>query len=217
MLFLWTVEWSPDRLSLEETHGLDEIGLVTSETMVDSLGKSHQISLLDVDTNPLVIGVTNIEKAGSVKNVTDFFGIVNMLFKESLDLGVKTGQVVWVDGDDIGIRVAAIVTKLGQAWIESILGVPWDSLDGVSVGIRIHLPVVDSKLAHASSIDLGIGILTIFFLLIINLVIITHQPSFGPFFIRGLGEGSLGFLVGVVTHDGIVVSFACLLEDRVAL
>lgn len=73
MLFLGTVERSPDRLTDKETHRLDIVSIITRESMVDSLWKSNEIPLFNVDPDPLVVGIAYIEVSRSIKNVADFF------------------------------------------------------------------------------------------------------------------------------------------------
>lgn len=79
VFFLWTVERSPDRLSLEEAHGMAQATLVTSKAMVNPLGQSHQITLFHVNPDPLIILVPNIEVARTTQDIPDFFGIMDML------------------------------------------------------------------------------------------------------------------------------------------
>ena len=59
---------------------MDVIALVTSKSMIDAFGKSDEVTLLDVNTNPLVFSITYIEKARSIQDVSNFLGIVNVLF-----------------------------------------------------------------------------------------------------------------------------------------
>ena len=62
MLLLWPVERSPNWLTLEQPHSMNEISFVNRKSMIDSLGKSHKITSLDVNTNPLVSFGSDVEK-----------------------------------------------------------------------------------------------------------------------------------------------------------
>lgn len=107
MIFLGSVEGSPDGLSNKETHGLDVIGFVAGESMVASLGKGHEISLFDPDANPLVLLIANVKVSRSIQYVTNFFGVVNVFLEKGLDLGVVSGQEIGADGNNVGVRVSA--------------------------------------------------------------------------------------------------------------
>ena len=61
MVFLGSVKGRPDRLPLEEAHGMNEALLVAGEAMVNALGERHEVAGLDVDADPLVIQITNVK------------------------------------------------------------------------------------------------------------------------------------------------------------
>ena len=107
VFFLWTVEGSPDGLSDKETHRLDVIGLVAGESVVASLGQSHEVALLDPDADPLLFLVANVEISRPVYDVTDFFRVVDVFLEKGLDLFVVSRQEVGPDGNNIGVRVSA--------------------------------------------------------------------------------------------------------------
>ena len=73
--------------------------------MVNAFGQGHQITRLDVDTNPAIVHVTNVKVSASTQNVADFFGIMNVLFKKRFNLLFKVGQMIGVDGDNVGVVV----------------------------------------------------------------------------------------------------------------
>ena len=107
MLLLWTVERCPHGLSDKETHRLDVIGFVTGESVVASLGQSHEITLFDPDADPFVLIVANVEISRPVQNVPDFFRIVDMFLEKGLNLDVVSRQEIGADGNDIGVGISA--------------------------------------------------------------------------------------------------------------
>jgi len=62
-----------------------------------------------VDANPVIIFVANVKESGSSENITDFFRVVNVFFKEGFDFGIVFGEFVGVDCDDVGVGVSTIV------------------------------------------------------------------------------------------------------------
>lgn len=75
--------------------------------MINTLGQRHQVTLLDVDADPIVVRITNVKKSTSVQNVTNLFSIVDVLFKEGLDLVIISGQKIGTNGNNIGVRISA--------------------------------------------------------------------------------------------------------------
>jgi hypothetical protein len=93
VFFLGTVEGRPDRLSHEETHRVSQATFIAREAMVDTFRKCHEITLFDMDANPAILQITNVEKATSTQDVTNFFGVVNVLVP-FVDLISKEGKSV---------------------------------------------------------------------------------------------------------------------------
>ena len=111
MFLLGPVERSPHGRPDKQSHGLDVIRFVTRESMVTSFRQCHQIALFDVNANPLVLLVTDVKVSTAIDNVTDFFGVVDVFLKESLDFFVVSWQQIGFDGNDIGVRVSAYVYR----------------------------------------------------------------------------------------------------------
>lgn len=80
MVFLGTIEGCPNGLSLKETHGMAQSTAVARETVVNTLGQSHQISLFDVNADPLIVQVADIKISTSSQDVANFFGIMNVFY-----------------------------------------------------------------------------------------------------------------------------------------
>ena len=112
MILLWTVERCPHGLSDKETHRLNVIGLVTGESVVASLGKSHEITLFDPDADPFVLLVANVEISRPVQNVPDFFRVVDVFLEKGLNLDVVSRQEIGADGNDIGVGITACGKKM---------------------------------------------------------------------------------------------------------
>jgi hypothetical protein len=85
VLFLRTIKGRPNGLPNEETHRMNEAIFIARETVINAFGQSHEVSLLDMNANPLVLQIANIKVSRSSDNVTNFFGIVNVLLKESFN------------------------------------------------------------------------------------------------------------------------------------
>jgi hypothetical protein len=85
VLFLRTIKGRPNGLPNEETHRMNEAIFIARETVINAFGQSHEVSLLDMNANPLILQITNIKVSRSSDNVTNFFGIVNVLLKESFN------------------------------------------------------------------------------------------------------------------------------------
>lgn len=76
--------------------------LIHREAVVNTGGQDQEIALLDLDANPLVLRIANIEIPGSLQDVADFFVFVHVLVVEHLDL-------VFVDGAHGGRRDGDLV------------------------------------------------------------------------------------------------------------
>lgn len=113
MLIAGPVERRPNRLTDEKPHGVDAIGLIHSEPVVNSLRQRHQIPRLDPNAHPLILLIAYVEISRSTQDVTNLFSIVDVLLEECLYLRFVFGEFVRFDGDDVGVGVAAIVAKLG--------------------------------------------------------------------------------------------------------
>jgi hypothetical protein len=85
VLFLGTIKGRPNGLPDKETHRMNETILIARETVVNTFGQRHEVSLLNVHANPLVLQGANIKVSRSSDNITNFFRVVNVLFKESFD------------------------------------------------------------------------------------------------------------------------------------
>jgi hypothetical protein len=85
VLLLGTIKWRPNGLPNKETHRMNETIFIASETVVNAFGQSHEISLFDVNANPLVLQVADIKVSRPSDNVTNLFRIVNVLFKKGFD------------------------------------------------------------------------------------------------------------------------------------
>ena len=109
MIFLGAIEGSPHRLADKQSHGLDVIRFVAGESMVTSLRQGHEIALFDVDADPFVVLVANVEISTPIKNVSDFFRVVDVFLKEGFDFFVVTRQQIGFDGNNVGVRVSACV------------------------------------------------------------------------------------------------------------
>ena len=109
MLLTRTIEWSPNRLPHKQPHSMNTIFLIHSKPMINPLRQSHQISRLDVDTNPLILFVAYVKESGSSENITDFLGIVNVFFEECFDFVIVGGEFIRVDCDNVSVGVATIV------------------------------------------------------------------------------------------------------------
>ena len=82
MLLLRAIERSPNWLPLKQPHGMNAILLIDSKTMINPLGESHEIPTFDMDTDPFVVFRSDVEKPWTREDVADFFGVVNVFFKE---------------------------------------------------------------------------------------------------------------------------------------
>lgn len=113
MLLTRTIEWSPNWLPHKQPHSMNAIFLIDSKPMINPLGQSHQISRLDMDTNPLILFVAYVKESGSSEDITDLLSIVNVFFEECFDFVIVGGELFGVDCDDVSVGVATIVADLG--------------------------------------------------------------------------------------------------------
>lgn len=74
-----TVKGRPDGLSDKEAHGVNETIFVAGEAVVDSFRERHEVTLFDVDANPTIVQVAHVKVATAAQDVTDLFGVVNVL------------------------------------------------------------------------------------------------------------------------------------------
>mmetsp|Transcript_14841 Transcript_14841/g.37370 ORF Transcript_14841/g.37370 Transcript_14841/m.37370 type:complete len:269 (+) Transcript_14841:156-962(+) len=201
VFFLGSVEGSPDGRSNKETHRLDVISFVAGEPVVASLGKGHEISLFDPDADPLVLLVANVKVSGSVQDVTDFFGVVDVFLEKGLNLYVVSRQEVGADRNNVGIRVSAEITNVLELWVGRVLGVPWNGLGGIGILFSIHLPVGNAEILENFDGGRLVRGQSVAFLLVLVGTILHHVPGFWPLGVGGLGDCGRcrhGFFAGLL-------------------
>lgn len=71
--------------------------------------------------DPFIFLVSNVEESRSTYNVTNFLCVVDVLFKESLNLLFVSGQMIGVYSDDVSVTVSTVVANLAQFGIKGIL------------------------------------------------------------------------------------------------
>ena len=135
------IERRPNGLTDKKPHGMNPIRLVHGKPMINPLGQRHQIPRLDMDANPSILLIPHVEESGTPQYVPYLLRVVDVLLEEGLDLRVVLGKSVGMDGDDVGVGVAAIVAEFGEAGIDGVLGIPGDGDFGIFVGGGIELPV----------------------------------------------------------------------------
>jgi hypothetical protein len=65
-----------------------------------------------MNTYPFIIFVTYIEETRSSEDITDFFGVMDMFFEEGFYFGVIFGKFLWVDCDNVSVRVSTIICRV---------------------------------------------------------------------------------------------------------
>ena len=133
MLLTRPIEWSPNRLTNEQSHRMNFIPIIHREPMINSLGQRNQIPLLDMNPHPFVLFIPHVKIPRPSKDVSNFFRVVNVFFKEGFDFHVVVGQRGRVDGYDVGVGVATVVTEYGKAGVDVVLGVPGDGEGGIII------------------------------------------------------------------------------------
>jgi hypothetical protein len=76
------IEGCPNRLPNKQPHGMDQFLMITSESMIDTFRQSHEVPLFHMDTDPVIIQVTNIKISRATQDKSNFFGVMNVLFKK---------------------------------------------------------------------------------------------------------------------------------------
>lgn len=95
MVISWSVNRDPNWFADEQSHRLDVIVRVQSESMVNSGWQNNKITLLDLDSNPVVtIDITDIEEARTIDHESNLFVGVQMFFEEHLQLVVVVLEFV---------------------------------------------------------------------------------------------------------------------------
>jgi hypothetical protein len=114
--------------------------------MVYAARQDNQVTLLEIDPDPVIGLAPDIEKPGTVEDVTDLFVLVQMLVEEALHLlFVDVSHLFWGDCDFIPILVVArcsefinfslranVVVQNAQlrqvSWVYRTAGVVWLAL-----------------------------------------------------------------------------------------
>mmetsp|Transcript_18685 Transcript_18685/g.40670 ORF Transcript_18685/g.40670 Transcript_18685/m.40670 type:complete len:269 (-) Transcript_18685:20-826(-) len=190
MILLGSVEGSPNGLSNEQAHGLDEISFVAGKAVVASFRQGHEVTLLDPDADPFVFLVANVKVSASVYNVANFFGVVDVFLKERLDFFVVSRQEVGADGNNVRVRISAGVADGLELGIGGVLGVPRNGLGGVRKVFGVHLPVGNAELLEEFDRRRLVGFQTVEGLLIRVGSVFHHVPGFGPFGVGRHGVSS---------------------------
>ena len=101
MIVSWTIDWCPYRITDKQSHGMNIMFLVCSETMIGTSRQRDQIAFLDEYTNPLIIHVANVKVAGSVYYQSDLIIRMQMLTKEDFELF----SVSWMKKKKVNQRI----------------------------------------------------------------------------------------------------------------
>ncbi len=141
MLLLWPIIRRPNRHTNKQPHRMNIIPLIHRKPMIYPLWQRHQISLLHMHPHPPIFPIPYIKVSTPVQNVSYFFCVMDMFLKEGFDFFIVAGEVIAVDGDDVGVGVAACVADGGEFGIGGGFGIPWDGFDGVGVIFSIHFPI----------------------------------------------------------------------------
>jgi hypothetical protein len=133
VLKVWcTIERRPLWRILEESHSLDvlkcpsvfsavnahqpratHVVTIGSETMKDPRRQDDQIILLQPNSHPLILGISNIKESVPIKYIPDFFILVQVLVEKHLYfLLVDDAHFVGGDGDFISILVGALLSDI---------------------------------------------------------------------------------------------------------
>ena len=80
------------------------------------------------------------------------------------------------NADNVRIGVATVVSQTAQSRIGGILGIPWNGLDGIVVGISVHLPIGNAQLFEVGNGRGFVGFLTVFCLLVLAFAF-GHEPG----------------------------------------
>jgi hypothetical protein len=117
---------------------------ICGESMIDACRHDHQIELLKLDPDPVVISAPDIEEAAAVDDVADLLVLVQMLVEERLHLLLVHGaHGGGRDGDLISILVVA---RCGE---------------GIHVGQMWVVEVVDAKLGEVFRGDFAAGVMVL--------------------------------------------------------
>ena len=82
---------------------------VSGESMVNPGRHDHEVVLVQLNPDPLVVLATDVEIATAVKNVADLFVFVDVLVEEHLDFClVDVTHGGWRDGDLVAVFVAPL-------------------------------------------------------------------------------------------------------------
>ena len=81
--------------------------------MKDPRRQDYQIMLLQPNSHPLILGISNIKKSVPIKYIPDFFILVQMLVEKHLYFLLVDGtHFVGRDGDFISILVGALLSDI---------------------------------------------------------------------------------------------------------
>jgi hypothetical protein len=107
------VQWRPLGVLLEQSHGMDEVALVSGEAVVNTRRENKQVVLLEQNAHPVVVLASNVKVSTSTENVTDLLVLVQMLSEERLDLClVDVAHGLGRDGDLVTVLVFALLRKV---------------------------------------------------------------------------------------------------------
>jgi hypothetical protein len=90
------VQRRPLGLVSKQPHRLRIILLVRRKPMVDPRRHDHQIELLELDPDPVIVLAAHIEVAAAVENVPNLLVFVQVLGEEGADFGCETKKKVSV-------------------------------------------------------------------------------------------------------------------------
>jgi hypothetical protein len=117
------------------------VGLVSGEAVVDAGGHDHEIVLIELDADPVVVAAAYVEEAAAVEDIADLLILVQVLVEEHAHLLLIHVAHLLGRDDDL---VAVLVRALG--------GEP------VDVGDIREVEMQDAQLGQVVRTDLAAGV-----------------------------------------------------------
>ena len=174
------IDGSPARDTDEHPHGVDVIDFVAREPVINPLGQRHQIALLDMDADPSIERIPDVEESRSVQDVPDLFRVVDVFREKVLHVRRESWKVIGMDRDDVRVGIPEIVPEGRQSRIDRVLGIPGNRFDGILVRFGIHLPVIQPKVFHVLDRHFQVRFQPILTFLVVHLLVFHHVPCLRP-------------------------------------
>lgn len=102
---------------LEETHGVNVIGIIGDKSVVDACRKDDQVSGEDVQTDPPILCIPDVKVPRAFEDIPDLLILVQMFLEKLGHAFLVVGEVLGGNAYLVSVVIASLGTQLLQGLV----------------------------------------------------------------------------------------------------